>query len=46
VLVGAAAGLVVGTAVPLLHARAPGLRLSVLRPAAGTGSVIALAGWF
>lgn len=46
VLVGAAAGAVAGTAVPLLHARAPGLRVSMFRPPLGTGSGIDVAGMF
>jgi membrane-associated phospholipid phosphatase len=44
VLVGAAAGTVVGTAVSVLHLRAPGLRLSFFRPAAGEGAGLALSG--
>jgi membrane-associated phospholipid phosphatase len=45
VLVGAGAGLVVGTAVPLLHARAPDLHVSIYQPPGG-GPGIALAGAF
>ena len=46
VLVGAAAGTLIGTAVPLLHVRAPGLRVSLFRPPIGTGSGVAVAGMF
>jgi membrane-associated phospholipid phosphatase len=44
VLVGAAAGVVVGTAVGVIHLRARKLRLSAFRPSVGTGAGIAL-GW-
>ncbi len=44
VLVGAGAGAVVGTVVPLLHLRARRLHLSAFRPTVGDGMGIALAG--
>lgn len=44
VLVGAAAGAVVGTGIPLLHARAWRLRVSGFRPAEGTGAGVTLGG--
>ena len=44
VMVGAAAGLVVGTAVSVIHLRAHGLRVSAFRPAAGAGAGIEVGG--
>jgi membrane-associated phospholipid phosphatase len=46
VLVGAAAGITVGTIVPLLHARTHRIGISTFRPAAGTGAGITVAGTF
>ncbi|MFL5305025.1 MAG: phosphatase PAP2 family protein [Polyangia bacterium] len=46
VLIGAAAGTVIGTGVALLHLRAPGLRVSVFQPSGGGGAGVALAGAF
>jgi hypothetical protein len=44
VLVGAAAGVAVGTAVGVIHLRARGVRLSAFRPAAGAGAGIEIVG--
>ena len=44
VLVGAAAGTVVGTGVAVLHLRGPRVRISLFRPANGVGAGIAFAG--
>jgi len=44
VMVGAAAGLVVGTAVSVIHLRAHGLRVSAFRPAGGIGAGIEVGG--
>ena len=44
VLVGAAAGVAVGTGVAVIHLRARGLRLSAFRPAGGAGAGIEVGG--
>jgi membrane-associated phospholipid phosphatase len=44
VLMGALAGMAVGTAVPVLHLRAPRVRVSVFQPAGGGGAGIAFGG--
>ena len=44
VMVGAAAGLVVGTAVSVIHLRSHGLRVSAFRPAGGAGAGIEVGG--
>ncbi|HSS39052.1 MAG TPA: phosphatase PAP2 family protein, partial [Polyangia bacterium] len=44
VLVGAAAGTVVGTGIAVLHLRAPRVRVSLFRPSSGDGAGIAFAG--
>jgi membrane-associated phospholipid phosphatase len=46
VLVGAAAGTLVGTGVALLHLRVPRVRVAVFHPSAGSGAGVALGGSF